>query len=200
MSKARSPRDVCSTTIGTRGLIGGQSIYGPGVQSLSGRLALGLFAAFGVALGLALLRRPDRLARLGLRDRDRLGGVGDQLGGLSQAHLFAQHPVAARLAQLRQHLLRLLLAVAGPERLDQVLVGRLDALGLGDGGERRLAPQASSRRTPRPRRSSRGGPCPASARTSAGRCRGPEGSARSAPKARALGRGRGRAGKSIVAF
>src|SRR5688500_12114078 len=119
MSNARSPRDVCSTTIGTRGLIsiGSRSASVTFLfrcstlavrqciearSSASGRPELaGLASLFGaLALGgLALLGRPDRLTGLGLLHGDRLRGLGDQLGGLAHADLLAQQPVASVLLE-----------------------------------------------------------------------------------------------------
>ena len=172
MSNARSPREVCSTTIGTSGLfrIGSRSLIGRAVyEGLGGVLTstagsraspscsrvqpTGAAVTPGVqifpgsrarprdALVALLLGRPDRLARRRLLDRDRLRGLDHEVGRLAQPDLLAQQLVAAALAQAVEELLRVVLALAGPERLEQVVVGDLDALGVGDRGQGRLAPQ-----------------------------------------------------------
>src|ERR1700679_2446428 len=96
MSNARSPREVCSTTIGTSGLIvlasvslhrpdssrpvaGGHgctrlAVRRPQPAGLLRRVWLGAAGALGAgALGAFLLGRPQLLARLRLLERDRLG-------------------------------------------------------------------------------------------------------------------------------
>ena len=67
-----------------------------------------------------------------------------------------------------EQLLGRALALAGAERLDQLLVGDLDPLGVGDGGEHRLAPQALLGVVLGISTSSLAAVAPASARTSAG--------------------------------
>src|SRR4051812_20660432 len=101
MSNARSPREVCSTTIGTRGLMAnalflllGRNPSGA-VQTTPerrGNLSNGLMPLSpglgprspelrGLLLGL-FLRCPELLARLGLLGRNRLGGVHEQVNRL----------------------------------------------------------------------------------------------------------------------
>src|SRR3954464_11514834 len=99
MSNARSPREVCSTTIGTSGLtvlasfrferssparldVGwepGDSLAIAGGPKTRLTASLNLTSAAGRpelagAAGLFVARRPELLARLCLLDRDRLGG------------------------------------------------------------------------------------------------------------------------------
>src|ERR1700736_6648985 len=100
MSKARSPREVCSTTIGTSGLIvlalvslrrpdssrrlarrcwiGGR----PQPARRHGRAAVGRRL-----LVLALLGGPQPLSRLRLGHGDRGGPPGDQLDGLARGEI-----------------------------------------------------------------------------------------------------------------
>src|SRR5215213_11208257 len=96
MSKARSPRDVCSTTMGTSGLMVLASVWLRDAKSCRGSLPTGCHgsgrscpygqASLGVgrpqllvarALGLVVARRPDLVLRLGL-----LAGGGLLRGGL----------------------------------------------------------------------------------------------------------------------
>src|SRR3954464_9498645 len=79
MSKARSPRDVCSTTMGISGISSLLATWGPKFWGL-GRLLL--------------LRRPDALTRLVQLGRDRLHLGGDAVECLLHAQVFA-HPVGA---------------------------------------------------------------------------------------------------------
>src|SRR6185312_11998815 len=101
MSNARSPRDVCSTTIGTSGLIVLASFtYSAGFLP---NVATGQQGPFGSAAGcpeltsarsllLALLvRRPELLAGLGLLDTDRLGLLDEQVDREAGGHVVA-HP------------------------------------------------------------------------------------------------------------
>src|SRR4051794_6492074 len=111
MSKARSPREVCSTTIGTSGLTvlasfrvwrldparraSARSSRRESTNRAWARtwgadpLRRGRGTASGVgcpelpgALGLALLGRPELVAGLRLGDRDRDGRVGQDVDGL----------------------------------------------------------------------------------------------------------------------
>src|SRR4051812_38765292 len=79
MSKARSPRDVCSTTIGTNGLIALLTSRCPEFR-LAGRSLLLLL----------LLRRPQLLARLGELGVDPLHLTGDAVERLAQAQVLLQ--------------------------------------------------------------------------------------------------------------
>src|SRR5215208_4375633 len=111
MSNARSPRDVCSTTIGTSGLTvlasfrlsaanpayerlrrahpldrGECSNAGPPSNPV-GRLAFGRPELARCGLGVVGSGGPELLARLRLLDRDRLGGVGDAVHRLALREL-----------------------------------------------------------------------------------------------------------------
>src|ERR1044072_8771974 len=139
MSKERSPREVCSTTIGTRGLMVGTLSKAPGGYPPSSRLRRPERAL----LLLLLLRGPDLLARLGLLERDRHRRPDDQVDRLAHANVFADHRVAAILAQPLQQLLRrrpLLLGGVG-QRLGHLLLGDLDLLRLGARRPHSPAPQ-----------------------------------------------------------
>src|SRR4051812_29447335 len=124
MSKARSPREVCSTTIGMFGLMsapsGDVSVLGAGRSRLAAggpqRLRL-------VAGGLVLVRRPDRLARLCKLRCDRLHLGRDAIDGLLHAEVEAHAVCAARLDECLDVVLVLaLLAELGAD----VVVGDLD--------------------------------------------------------------------------
>src|SRR4029450_11625467 len=125
MLNARSPREVWSTTIGTRGLIAR--------ASLATRLAL--LGRPQLTLGTALLPRgPHLLPAVGLLLRDRLRRVGDHVRRFAQAHLLAQQGFAALRPQAVEQLLRsgpLVLLGGVAQRLHQLLVGDLDLLLLG---------------------------------------------------------------------
>ena len=105
-----------------------------GSQPLDSRLA--------VVRCVALLGRPDLLARLGLVHRDRLRRLGRSRSAALRIRTSSRSSaVATALLQPREQLRRVVLALPRPERLEQVLVGRLDLLGLGDRVEDRLAAQ-----------------------------------------------------------
>src|SRR5262249_7412629 len=106
-------------------------------------------AALAGLLGL-LLRGPDFLGGLGfllglfgLLERDRFGGLGDEVDRFAGADVLGDHLVATVLAQALEQLLGGCSFVFGAvgERLDQLLVGDLDPLGGGDRGDDRLALQ-----------------------------------------------------------
>src|SRR5581483_1527061 len=89
------------------------------------------------ALGAFLARGPQLLASLGLLDADRLGLGHEQLDGLAGGHLLA-HPIEAPgLAQPVEQLVHRGALTLGTrlERLADLLVGRLDVLGLDDRGQ-----------------------------------------------------------------
>src|SRR6478735_4515492 len=130
MSNARSPREVCSTTIGMLGLIrcsfrervpSGRWWLGRGRPRQGGRSgarggAAGSRRAPGRpqlrrlgGLGLVLVRRPDRLARLGQLRRDRLDLGGDPVDRLLHAQVVADAVGAAGLDELLDVLLFLAL-------------------------------------------------------------------------------------------
>src|SRR4051794_14193030 len=99
MSKARSPRDVCSTTIGTRGLIRCDSLAA-GCPDL-------LVAGRSFLLLLLLLRRPKLLARLRELGLDARHLPGDVVERLAQAEVLLE--AVERLGRLQHPLDRLLL-------------------------------------------------------------------------------------------
>src|SRR2546423_1607794 len=104
MSNARSPRDVCSTTIGTRGLISAGQSSGPLAAAL-GSARLTRAGCPQPALALLrplLLRGPQGLARRGLLERDRLRLGDHEVGRLAHPQLVAEQRVAARLAKAGQ--------------------------------------------------------------------------------------------------
>src|SRR5438477_2224996 len=152
MSNARSPREVCSTTIGTRGLMAfalflllGRNPSGPGVASRdpedrsNGPLALQLALGAGrpdlrgLLLGL-FLGRPELLAGLRLLGGDGLRGLHQQVHGLPHGDVLAQDVVAPLLLGSLERapervLVHALRAARGDiaKRLERLLVGHLDA-------------------------------------------------------------------------
>src|ERR687894_642342 len=177
MSNARSPREVCSTTIGTSGLMRAsvspfrsdscrdsrrEAAAAPdGSASAetvstrwcplfrSGRASGARRPELGGLVGALLFGRPDRLARLCLSGRNRLRRPHEQVHRLAHGDVLAQHLGAPVLANLRERALELALArwlrVRArrrlAQRLEQLLVADLDALGGDDRGERALATQ-----------------------------------------------------------
>src|SRR5271165_858577 len=151
MSKARSPREVCSTTIGTSGLIvlASVSLSRPdSSRRLAGRSGIGRgpqpAGSSGRARLLAdLLGRPQLLARLRLRRRDRLGSGRDQLDGPARGQFLAHLLKAPAAAQVLQHLLGRDALALGSRRggLEKFLLGWTDALCRDDRREHRLAAQ-----------------------------------------------------------
>src|SRR6202161_2654858 len=119
MSNARSPREVCSTTIGTSGLIflalvslrcpdsskrlarRSRIARGPQLAGRLGRLCGGGLLALRVLAG-----RPQLLARLCLRGRDRGRSTGDQLDGEPRREILAQLVEASGRAQVLEQLRR----------------------------------------------------------------------------------------------
>src|SRR5689334_25189594 len=100
MSKARSPRDVCSTTMGISGISSLLATWGPKFRGL-GRLLL--------------LRRPDALARLVQLGRDRLHLGRDAVECLLHAQVVADAVGAA----LGDELLDVLVGLARRAQLDR---------------------------------------------------------------------------------
>src|ERR1700688_378654 len=103
MSNARSPREVCSTTIGTSGLIV-LALVSLRRPDSSRRLAAWRPQPAGrrvrvLFLG-PLLRRPQLFARLRLRNRDRGALRRDPLNGLTRGQVLAQLVQATALAQV----------------------------------------------------------------------------------------------------
>src|SRR5919199_1030431 len=124
MSNERSPREVCSITIGMSGLIAPLLLAGRGPQSC---LCLVSF----------LLGCPELLARGRELDGDPLHLRGDAVEGAGEAKRLALLLPAARLAELRDRLVGVL--VAEPKLVLELLVGDLDPEPVGGGLERELA-------------------------------------------------------------
>src|SRR5437867_2589944 len=124
MSNERSPREVCSITIGINGLISGWLLAAGGPQF---RL-LCLFFLVGC---------PNSFADRRLLGRDALDLGGDAVEGAGEPHALAFGVVGARGARLLDDLVALLEAVA--ERLIDLLVGNLDSEPVGHGLENELA-------------------------------------------------------------
>src|SRR3954454_14346704 len=170
MSNARSPREVCSTTIGTSGLTvlasfrlsganpayerlrsahpldRGESSNGARPSNPVGRLASGRpEPARSGLLGLVGPRGPELVARLRLLDGDRGGGLGDAVDRLALGELGLEVLEPAAGAQALEQLLgRGAVGGGGAlERLEHLLVARLDALRVDDGGEHGLAAQVA---------------------------------------------------------
>src|SRR4051794_23767915 len=173
MSNARSPRDVCSTTIGTSGLTvlasfrlsganpayerlrrahpldRGESSNGPRPPNPVGRLASGRPEPARTGLfRLIGARGPELVARLRLLDRDRGGGLRDAVDRLALGELGLEAVDPAAGAQALEQLLgRGAVGGGGAlERLEHVVVARFDVLGLDDGGEHSLATYVASGR------------------------------------------------------
>src|SRR6266540_1854914 len=124
MSNERSPRDVCSITIGINGLMSGWLLAAGGPQFRLGRRFF-------------LVRGPDPLTRFGLLGRNALH-VGDHaVESTREPHALTLGLVGARGMRLLEHLVGLLEAVA--ERGVDLLVGNLDAELVRDGLEHELA-------------------------------------------------------------
>src|SRR5919199_2225449 len=111
MSNARSPRDVCSTTIGTRGLIGPKTLSS--------------------ALGC-----PQLLPRRGPLSIDRLGALDHEVHRLAHGDFLTERLLGALRAGALERAFQLLVAGiggrGGPQRLLDLLVRDLDPLGLDD--------------------------------------------------------------------
>src|SRR5437667_8502457 len=142
MANARSPRDVCSTTIGTSGLIG-RAVYKSDPPGLRGARSFGSGRPEAGLLGLSpvLLRRPELLAGGGLLYGYRLRRFGDHVRGLAEAKLLAQQRVASESTEALEQLFGRLVSIARAERREQLLLGDIDLLGVGDGRQGRFAPQ-----------------------------------------------------------
>src|ERR671933_2895854 len=124
MSNERSPREVCSITIGMSGLIAPLLLAGRGPQSC---LCLVSF----------LLGCPELLACGRELDGDPLHLGRDAVEGAGEAKRLALLLPAARLAELRDRLVGVL--VAEPELVLQLLVGGGDAELVGGRFEDQLA-------------------------------------------------------------
>src|SRR5437773_8355198 len=119
MSNARSPRDVCSTTIGIRGISVLLAAGGPQLLRL---LRLFLF----------LLRGPELVASLCPLRRDRLHLRDDAVDRLLQPELRTDALGPAALEELVDVLVGLALAA---ELFANLLVGHLELEFVGDGFE-----------------------------------------------------------------
>src|SRR6266516_867599 len=130
MSNERSPREVCSITMGINGLISGWLLATGGPQfRLGGRLFL--------------VWRPDGLAGGSLLGRYALDLAGNAVEGTGEAHVLALRVVCARSMRLLDDLVRLLEAVA--EGLVDLLVRNLDPELVGGGLEHELSGHGSGR-------------------------------------------------------
>src|SRR5919197_1927941 len=123
MSNERSPREVCSITIGINGLIE-LLLAGRGPQSCRWLVSF-------------LLRGPELLARSREVGGDPLDLGRDVIEGAGEAKRLALLLPAARLAELRDRLVGVL--VAGPELVLELLVRDRDAELVGCGLEHELA-------------------------------------------------------------
>src|SRR5215218_8372080 len=170
MSNARSPREVCSTTIGTSGLTvlasfrlsganpayerlrrshpldRGESSNGGAPPKPVAELASGgPEAARRGLLGRVGARGPELVAGLRLLDGDRLGGLRDAVDRLALRELRLEPVEPSARAQPLEQLLRRAAVRGGRalERLEHLLVGDLDALGLDHRREHGLAAQVA---------------------------------------------------------
>src|SRR3954454_4828691 len=112
MSNDRSPRDVCSITIGINGLIQVPPLASGGPQ-------------FRVGLGLFLVGCPDCLTCCRLLRRDALDLGRDAIERTGEPHRLALRGVRAGLASLLDDLVAFLEALA--EGLVDLLVRHVDA-------------------------------------------------------------------------
>src|SRR5918997_3173544 len=143
MSNARSPREVCSTTIGTSGLTVLASFrFVRSNPSRAGRtVAMGLGGQNQYeALGRS--GRPELLARLRLAGGDRLGGLRDQVQRAALGEVLLEGVDPPGGLQPLQQLLGRAAALGGvADGFEEVLLGGLDLLGLDDGRQHGLAAQ-----------------------------------------------------------
>src|SRR6476620_11260847 len=123
MSNERSPREVCSITMGINGLMSGWLLATGGPQ-------------FRLGGWLFLVGRPDGLAGGCLLGRDALDLADDSVEGTGQANAFALRVVGACLARLLDDLVRLFEAVT--EGLVDLLVRDLDPQLVGGSLEHEL--------------------------------------------------------------
>src|SRR5712692_591161 len=123
MSNERSPREVCSITMGINGLMSGWLLATGGPQFRLG----GWFFLVG---------RPDGFAGGSLLGRDALDLARNAVEGAGEAHAFALRVVRACGTRLLDDLVRLLEAVA--EGLVDLLVRHLDPELVGGGFEHEL--------------------------------------------------------------
>src|SRR4029079_6143496 len=127
MSNARSPREVCSITIGINGLMSLLASGGPDFLFGSGR---------------SFVRGPQLVARLLEVERDPLHLGDDEVESLAHPQVVPQELVASVLEDLLDDLLDVLLALplrVLADELANLVVGHLDAGLVGDGLEDELA-------------------------------------------------------------
>src|SRR6478752_3797097 len=141
MSNARSPRDVCSTTIGTNGLIGSPPLPSAG---LTGRPDRGLRDR---RLGLLVVSRcPQLLACCLLLGGDRRRDLTGPVERALEPELLARRLLRPRGKDLLHRGVDVfLVGELIAQRAHELLVADLDALALGEGLERQLAAQRSDR-------------------------------------------------------
>src|SRR5215210_4457189 len=161
MSNARSPREVCSTTIGTSGLTVLASFCVSASIPATGRwpwlerpaAALGaslarsgpVGASFGALGRLVLDLGVEPTSLLGLLHGDRLGRLGDEVERLALREVVLELLQAAGVLQPFVQLLGggALGGRGALDRLHDLLLRGLDALGLDDGGKDGLAAQGA---------------------------------------------------------
>src|SRR2546422_2379942 len=144
MSNERSPREVCSITMGINGLMSGWLLrrrlrcrpQRPGRLRRLGPSSATGGPQFRLGGWLFLVGRPDGFAGSGLLGRDALDLAHNAVEGAGKAHAFALRVVRARLACLLDDLVRLFEAVA--EGLVDLLVRNLDPELVGGGFEHEL--------------------------------------------------------------
>src|SRR4051794_18999110 len=146
MSNARSPRDVCSTTMGTRGLIGPRFFsLGAGVPAGRSEATSGYAPARRLWTNFStLVRRPDLLARGRPSRVDGLGVLDEEVQRGTLGEIGAHVVEAAGLLEALAQLLRrgVLARRRRLKRVEDVAVRRLDPLGLDHRREHRVTPQA----------------------------------------------------------
>src|SRR5256886_3900483 len=130
MSNERSPREVCSITMGINGLMSGWLLATGGPQ-------------FRLGCWLFLVRGPDGFTGRGLLGRDAVDLVDDTVEGAREPHALPLRVVGTRAARLLDDLVRLLEAIA--EGLVDLLVRDLDAELVGGGLEDEFAGHRSGR-------------------------------------------------------
>src|SRR5215212_8829695 len=153
MSNARSPREVCSTTIGTSGLTvlasfrfsrsnpsrsrpSGRASLSEGPLPLTRRHSSNAHAPPEPVRTSSFGRLAGGLGGLG---RDRLRRLRDEVQRLALGEVLLERVEPPGRLQPLQQLLRRGAVGGLADRLEQLLLGRIDALGLDDRGEHGLA-------------------------------------------------------------
>src|SRR5215218_369910 len=140
MSNARSPREVCSTTIGTSGLTVLASFrFSRSIPSRLGRTVAMPIRGQNRYRCLGRSGRPELLARLGLARRDRLRGVGHEVDRAALRQVLLERVDAPGGLKPLEQLLRRVALGRRSDGLEQIVLARLDALGLDDRGQDGLA-------------------------------------------------------------